>query len=260
MPLPKSYGVANGWAVAGGLPLPTGGGGDPLLRLFANGESGFLFDGFSDLSRLFTTAAGSTNVAANNDPVGRAVARAGGNNATASNDAFRPAWIANSGKPYLQPDGSDDRFGTSFLPNAGGAGLTLAFAGRINADLQCAIGGGASTGNKRAFLSLSNVGLATFGWGTGVPVGGNIIGQNVTMLMTGDATGRRGWVNGVEVSLGALVSAPDGTGGDVTLCAYNNGGVPGSFQTGRLSGALAINRKLTDAEIVLVNTQLGALL
>ena len=237
-----------------------GEGGDPLLSLFANGEQGFLFDGFSDLSQLFTTAAGSTNVAANNDPVGRAVARAGGNNATAANDAFRPVWIASSGKPYLQPDGSDDRLATGFLPNASGAGLTLAFAGRINADNQAAIGGGASNNSKRAFLALTNEGRASFGWGTSVSAGDNLHGQNITMLMTGDGAGRRGWVNGVEITLAPPVGAPDGTGGGIALCAYNNAGVTASFQAGRLYGALALNRKLTAAEIPAVNTRLGALL
>lgn len=239
---------------------PNKSGGDPLLALFANGENGFLFDGFSDLSRLFTTAAGSTNVAANNDPVGRAVARAGGNNGTATNDGFRPLWIANSGKPYLQPDGTDDRLSTDFLANAGGAGLTLAFAGRISADLRAAIGGGDSATNKRAFLALTNGGLVSFGWGTSVTVGTSRIGQDITVLMTGDGSGRRGWVNGVEVSLVAPTGAPDGTGGSVTLCAYNNAGVPSSFQTGRLYGALAIDRKLTETEIVSVNTRLGDLI
>jgi hypothetical protein len=41
-----------------------------LQSLFANGENGFLFDAMSDLTRLFTTSLGPTNVAANNDPVG----------------------------------------------------------------------------------------------------------------------------------------------------------------------------------------------
>lgn len=235
-------------------------GGDPLLALFANGEQGFLFDGFSDLSQLFTTAAGSTNVVANNDPVGRAVARAGGSSATATNDAFRPRWIANGGKPYLLPDASDDRLATGFLPNASGAGLTLAFAGRINGDVQAALGGGASTNNKRAFLALTNEGRASFGWGTSVFAGENLHGQNITMLMTGDGAGRRGWVNGVEVILASPVGAPDGTGGGVALCAFNNGGAATSFQGGRLYGALALNRKLTAAEIAAVNTRLGALL
>lgn len=241
---------------------PGKGGGviNPLLVLFANGESGFLFNGFSDLSSLFTTAAGSTNVAASNDPVGRALRQAGTANATASNDGYRPVWIANSGKPYLKPDGSDDRLDTGFLPNAGGNGLTLAVAARVDVDVGAILGGGTTVGNKRAFLALTGGGLASFGWGTTVTVAGNLLGQDITMLMTGDGAGRRGWVNGVEVSLAAPSGAPDGTGGGITLGAYNNGGLPASYLNGRIYGAVALNRKLTASEITLVNTNMGSLL
>lgn len=245
-----------------GLSPGKGGGVNPLLGLFANGESGFLLNQFSDLSRLFTTAAGSTNVSANNDPVGRAVRIAGDRNATAANDSYRPQWIANSGKPYLKPDGADDRLDTGFLPDARGNGLTLAVAFRADVDVGVGVGGGTTIDNKRAFLALTSGGLATFGWGTTVTAAtpGNLLSQNITMLMTGDSSGRRGWVNGVEVTLAAPTGAPDGTGGGLTLAAYNNGGLPVSYLNGRIYGAMAINRKLTDAEVAMTNANFGALL
>lgn len=48
-------------------------GGSDLYRLFANGEDGFLFGNFGDLTRLFTTYQGPTQVANDADPVGLAL-------------------------------------------------------------------------------------------------------------------------------------------------------------------------------------------
>lgn len=50
-----------------------GEGGSDLYRLFANGEDGFLFGNFGDLTRLFQTSVGGSQVAADADPVGLAL-------------------------------------------------------------------------------------------------------------------------------------------------------------------------------------------
>lgn len=55
---------------AGALALSKGGGASLARMLFGNGEDGFLFYPPSDLTRLFTTSVGPTNVAANDDPAG----------------------------------------------------------------------------------------------------------------------------------------------------------------------------------------------
>ncbi|GEM_PF-2392306 len=82
---------------------------DSLLSLFANGERGFLFDGFADLCRIFTTSSGTTPIANDGDSVGKIVDRLPASHAArqAINNSFCPAWRQNAGKPYLQGGGTD---------------------------------------------------------------------------------------------------------------------------------------------------------
>jgi len=62
-----------GMGIKLGLGLTPSEGGSDLYRLFANGEDGFLFGNFGDLTRLFTTSQGPTQVAVDADPVGLAL-------------------------------------------------------------------------------------------------------------------------------------------------------------------------------------------
>ncbi len=62
----------------------------------------------ADTAKIFTTIAGSTNPA-DGDPVGRWVDKNGSYAFTAAaDDGTRPTYRANSGKPYVEFDGTDD--------------------------------------------------------------------------------------------------------------------------------------------------------
>lgn len=234
--------------------LTLGQGVGSLLSLFANGEDGFLFGNFADLTKLFTTSGGSTNVAANDDPVGRAVdSSPNGKNGTQATTTQRPLWKANSGKPYLAWDATDDALTTSFQAN--GSGLTMAVAMRTSNN-QVMLGGGITTGNKRAYIGLDNSGFVNVGWGTAVNEGANDRrNTDITIVVTGDGTGRDVWINGVLTTWGAVSGAPDGTGGGVALGALNNNGTLSNYASGRLYAALARNKRSNPAEIAFITSQ-----
>lgn len=234
----------------------SGGGGDPLLQLFANGESGFLFyPALAD--QLFQDSAGTAPVTADNDPVARWTDQSpNGDDAIQSvNTSYRPVWKPNSGNPYILPDGIDDRLITSFIPN--GSGLTMAIAGRASKSVgnKYWLGGGASTGNKRAWIGISPTGFPFIGWGTAATGDTDIDGQDVVILVTGD-TGNAPtvYVDNVAKSF-SFSGAPDGTGGGLALCAYNNAGTPSGYNDGRLYGAMALDRLVTSTERTMIFNQ-----
>lgn len=173
----------------------------------------------------------------------------------------RPFWKANSGKPYLLPDGANDHLISSFLPNAGGAGLTMALAGRIDNASTIMLGGGITTGDKRAYIGLDASGCFNIAWGTVSRENPAVLvdrrGVDCVVLVTGEGSNRDLWVNGVAVPLlNAASSAPDGTGGALALAAFNSGGTINSQAAGRIHAALALSRRVTPVEIALITTRL----
>ncbi|MGK9053110.1 hypothetical protein [Neorhizobium petrolearium] len=225
-----------------------------LLSLFANGESGFLIYPLGDLSRLFQDSAATAAVAADNDPVGYAGDSSGNAcNAVQTTASSRPLWRANNGKPYLQPDASDDRLLTTFIPTAA---LTLAFAGRLSRTNQIVLGGGNSASNNRAVLGTSGAGsVARAGWGASAEA---LVGQsNLTtsdhvVVMTGNADAIELYVDGILEASGTPSGTPAGTTSPNALCAYNNGNNPSLFTGGRQYAYLGLNRRATRAEITLI--------
>jgi len=176
-----------------------------------------------------------------------------GNHALQATTTMRPLWKANSGKPYLSFDGSDDKLISRFIPTAA---CTLAIACRFpatDATSRIMIGGGTSTGNKRCFLGKNATdGKPVVGWGsesTNSGFGSDLGATDHVMLMTGDGTSRDLWIDGALVDSRAPTGGPDGTGGGVGLGEYNNGGSPSTLSAGNLYAALALNRRATPVEI-----------
>ena len=113
------------------------------------------------------------------------------------------------------------------------------------------LGGGNSTGNKRAFIGLDASGFLTVGWGTSVtetsPVDRS--GADAVIVVTGDGVSREVYLNGAVLTFAAMSGGPDGTGGALALGAYNNNGTPQNWAGGNLYAALALNRRVTPSEI-----------
>lgn len=379
-----------------GSPLTPDKGGSDLYRLFANGEDGFLFGNFGDLTRLFQTSVGGTQVAADADPVGLALEdskwakrtaaqqvaqatelitnggfdadtnwtktqatisggagtvnspdgtfaglqqnislvanglyriqfdvtavvsgtwavagsqfasgvdllsgtttgtkvvyaiaaatglgdiqlkrRAGaaaqfsvdnvsvklvaGNHGLQATTTKRPFYKPNGGKPFLSLDGSDDCLVTPFIPTAA---LTLAVACRFpatDATARIMIGGGASTGNKRAFIGKNSTdGKVAIGWGSetvGIGWGSDLGTIDHVIVLTGDGSTRDIWVDGALIDSRAPSGGPDGTGGGVSLGAYNNAGATGVVSAGNLYAAMGLSRRASAGEIDLITSK-----
>jgi len=228
-----------------------------LLSLFANGESGFLIYPLGDLSRLFQDSAATAAVAADNDPVGYAGDSSGNAcNAVQTTASSRPLWRANNGKPYLQPDASDDRLLTTFIPTAA---LTLAFAGRLSGTNQIVLGGGNSGSNNRAVLGTSGIAnVARGGWGASAEalVGvTNITSGDHVVIMTGNATTIELYVDGFLEASAPPNGTPSGTISPVALCAYNNTNNPSLFAGGRQYAYLGLSRVVSPTEIALITSK-----
>mgnify|MGYP006921389566 CR=1 FL=1 len=182
-----------------------------------------------------------------------------GNHALQATTTMRPFWKANSGKPYLAPDGSDDRLITPFIPTAA---CTIAVSCRFpatDASGRVMLGGGTSTGNKRCYIGKNSTdGKTVVGWGTeslGVGFGSDLGIADHVILLTGDGTTRDLWVDGSLVDSRAPTGGPDGTGGGLAMGGYNNAGSPTTFSGGNLYAALALNRRVTPAEIALITSK-----
>ena len=234
--------------------LSKGGGG--LLSLWAEGGGGFLYYPFTKLSNFFTTSGGSTNVAADGDPIGRIVDFSpSGNNAMMATTTRRPLYKTNSAKPYALFDGSDDCLPSNYIPNAtSGLTMAVAFNNTSGAVQSSMLGGGAVTGSKRAFIALTPIGSATIGWGSQDTslVARDLRNANHVLLVQGTGATRTIWLDGVDITanFAAASSFPDGSGGSLTLAGRQNtvGGSPDNPMAGRISAALAIGREVTAAE------------
>lgn len=237
------------------LTLRQGGGG--LLSLFGAADSGFLYPDMAlRTGYLFQDSAGTTPVAADSDPVGRAVDQSGkGNNASNATAGQRAFWRANSGKPYLQLDGVDDRYNTGFATAS--VANTLFFAGR--GALTFTFGLGALTTSSRLLLGLDSAGriCAQYGALTQSTLfgGSDIRGQDHVFMLAGDGTSIDLYLDGVLVK----TSAPSGSpvsGVSMSIGSYSDSGTPGGWWSGRISAVGQINRKLNASEIAMATAAL----
>lgn len=227
------------------------------VSLFANGESGWIFD--PTTTNLFQDSAGTIPVVASDDPVGRIVDQSpSGNNGTQATSANRPLFKVADGVRHLLFDGTD-AINTIFIPTTA---LTMAAAFRVaDTASHAVLGGGISTGNKRAFIGTNN-GLLTVGWGaetfgsTSNSYGSSLVGIDAAGIVTGDLVSRDLWLDNTLLDSRAPSGGPDGTGGGLTLGNYNNNGVPAASYLGRLNRALAINRRVTPAEVARITAWL----
>lgn len=182
-----------------------------------------------------------------------------GNHALQATTTQRPLWRANSGKPYLSFDGSDDRLVTPFVPSTA---LTLAVAFNSATGNAALTGGGDSAGSRRAFIGLNSLGYLGGGWGAHsfanivATVGVDIRSQDHVGILVADASTVDLYLDGVLVYTGAASGSASGTTSPVALGCLNNGGTPASFSAMRGYAALALNRRATPAEIALITRQL----
>lgn len=225
--------------------------------LFGNGENGFLFDGMGNRS-LWQDTAATTPVASDADPVARANDVSGrGNNATTATSTQRPLWRQNSGKSYIQPDGTDDRLLTPFLPTAA---LTVAAAWRCtdSSVTRHALGGGigggvglvqigtvGGTGKPNIYFASSNLNTTSYSsW----------IGQDHTVVVSGNNITWKVWIDGVLAQSEATTGSVSGTRG-IALCCVQENSFVGTFLSGRLYAALALDRVVNDSEAARISSQ-----
>jgi hypothetical protein len=181
-----------------------------------------------------------------------------GNHGSQASGAARPFYKPNSGKPYLLFDGSDDTLRTPFLPPAA---LTMAVAFNSATGNAALIGGGDSATNRRAFMGLNSLGYLGGGWGTHsfanivATAGVDIRNSDRVGLMTADANSVDLYLDGALVYSGAPSGSPSGNTSPIALGCINNGGTPASFSAMRDYAALALNRRVTPAEIALITSR-----
>lgn len=179
-----------------------------------------------------------------------------GNHGQQATSTKRPLWNANSGKPYLSYDGVDDFLSTPFVI---GAAATLAASFYVTAADGELLGGGATTGNLRAFLGIDTTGKLCGAWGAqnqGVILGGSDVrNANHVGLITADATSVDLYLDGALIYTGAPSGSPSGNTNACYLGAWNNAGSVVGPLTGREYAALALNRRVTPAEIALITSK-----
>lgn len=232
-----------------------------LQSLFGPSDSGFIFGPFGDLTKLFQNSNGTTAVTADDDPVGYVADVSGkGNTAIQATAGRRAAYKTNSGKPYLNFDGADDRLVSTVNPTTA---LTMAAAVRFGAATgadQFAMGGGETATPLRGYLGMAlTTGFPKAVWGSTTIVGSaSIASADHVLLVTGNASAVTLYVDGVQVATGTPTGAPGGTTGFINLGSTNpNGGATG-FMAGRIYEAMSINRVVIAEEIALISASLRA--
>lgn len=175
-----------------------------------------------------------------------------GNHALNATSTQRPLYKTNSGKPYLNFDGTDDRVVSPFIPTTA---TTLALACRWTSANGIMLGGGISATGKRAYIGTDASGYLLIGWGTAVSQGNTSrVDNDLVVVVTGDGSSRDVYVDGVLQSFSAPSGGPDG-GGAIAFGAWNNNGSASNYSAGRGYAALALNRRVTPAEISRITSE-----
>lgn len=187
---------------------------------------------------------------------GKAIA---GNHVLQASSTQRPVW-KEATDPWLLFDGTDDRLVSNGLMT--NSAMTLAIAIRAGAgdavNAQNPLAGGQSTGNLRLYLGINATGKPNYGWGdiSGANLGpSDIRGIDSVLVLVGNGTSVKMWLDGVLIRNDVSTVVPNGTGQPFSLGAYNNGAGFVTFFSGRLYAALAIKRAVTDAEVANITTQ-----
>lgn len=180
-----------------------------------------------------------------------------GNHALQATTTKRPLWKANSGKPYLNFDGTDDFVQQVYVPGAAGTVAVAFNAANLDA---IALGGGTATGNKRLRVGLANTSgrpRIVFNDSTDQNIGANVDRRSTDVLiaLTWDATGWAAYLDGAASPTGSAATVPnhDGAGSGFALGSLESGG--SNFMNGRCYAALARSVRSTPSEIALINSQ-----
>jgi hypothetical protein len=225
-----------------------------LASMFSAGELGFLY--FPAITTSVSQdAGGATPVAANDDPVGRFADMSGrGNHCTTATSTLRPLWKANSGKPYLNFDGTDDNLLNSFNTTDAGT-LAAAFNGTTSSRTAIA-GGGGITGSRRCRLALGAAGVASFDFNTAGQVVGavDLRSTDHVLAMTWGGGVLRCYVDGALLEEKAVVSNHNGTGSGGALGSNEGGG--SGFWVGRVYAGLMRGVMSTPEQMALIYLQL----
>jgi hypothetical protein len=226
-----------------------------LLQLFAAGEGGFLYHPLRDLTAIFTTAGGPTNVAADSDPVGQLNDQTrNGKNATQPTAGLRPLWRANNGKPYLAFDSTVILF-TTFMAGAVSGG-TIAAAVKITSGAACQIIGAVDAASaNRVGLAVDATGRVALGLGTvaaAVQAGGpSIFNADAVALATWDGTNVYVYSDGALVYSGAQGGVATSTNG-LYVGGQNSNGTAGARWSGNMYAAMARGRFTPPPEVAFI--------
>lgn len=192
------------------------------------------FYDFSDLTKMFTTAAGSTPVASNGDRIGRYVDLAGNYNLTAAADANRPTWNTSGGLSWATFDGAN-AFLNSLLSLTQPFTLVCAVQVGDNAANKVIWGGGSSS-----YMGFGGTEQPRMYSGTTVTGTGSYLGTDTVLstLFSGSSSYMR--INGTS----QIVTGNPGTntGPDMSLGAFGSGG--GNKFVGRIYAAAAFSGAL----------------
>ena len=172
-----------------------------------------------------------------------------GNHALQATTTKRPLWTANSGKPYLLFDGTDDALVSPFIPGSAG---TIAIAAKVPASVAATgimIGGGTTVGNKRCRIVMNISGKPSFDFNTSAIQSGinDYRNADVVAAMTWGGGVVRFYESGLLIAEQSVAANMDGTGSGFALAAIEGGS--GTFFAGGIYAALALSRFATPAEI-----------
>lgn len=228
-----------------GLRVGTASGNDDILAASANTTRYFVAVGTSTYLSSSETANGRTldNVSLKLIP---------GNHALQATTTKRPLWKANSGKPYLNFDGTDDYLGTPYIPGSAG---TVAAAFRSATASAFILAGGISTGNKRCRIGLGAGGIAQFDFNTSAEAVGSTDLRNTDaiLIQTWGGGVHRCYVNGTLLVDEAVSANMDGTGAAFALGSIEAG--TSAFSSARIYAALARSTLSSPSEIATITRE-----
>lgn len=213
----------------------------------------------SGVTRVYAANAGATGDSVIVDSV--SVKEVPGNHALQATAANRPLWKANAGKPYLAFDGTNDGLIPPFKPMASGSGLTMAAAFNNTSGAVVSTMMGSGSGSGRAGLQLQTDGSIIVAWGTQVGRNGGVVdirNQNHVLVVTGEASSRDVWLDGTDItaSFNAASGTPSGITGSLAIGARqgSDGGALDFPMAGNIPAALALNHRVTPAEIARITS------